>query len=179
MQPVVERGGPPRRGFVLQGRMSTTFGIGNFVFPGFAIGYRRGNWVFGGQLGVIAGKIEDDGGTTDSFSLVTIMPMIYYGIWSSEDGRARMDVLGGVGVGKGTLRSESGGTTSEETASIVPLMLGVGGDYYLHKNFALGVEVGVELPVLGKVEQDGMDVGVKGATQAIHGMFRVTFVAGD
>jgi len=163
---------------MLQGRLSTQFGIGSIISPGFAIGYRRGNFVIGGQLGVVAGKLEDNG-TTDSFSLVTIMPMVYYGIWSSDDGRARMDVVGGIGAGKGTLRSESGGTTTEETASFVPLLLGIGGDYYLHKNFALGVEVGAELPVLGKIENDGMDSGVKGATQAIHGLLRFTFVAGE
>jgi hypothetical protein len=176
--PTVERGGPPARGFQIQGRMSTTIGIGSLINPGFSMGYRRGNWVFGGQLGVIAGKLEDNG-DTDQFSLVTIMPMVYYGIWSSEDRRARMDVVGGIGVGGGQIKSESGGVTSKQNASFVPFLLGLGGDYYLHKNFALGVEIAIELPVLGKIEDNGMDTGVKGSTQSIHGMLRFTFVTGD
>lgn len=176
--PMPDKGGPPRSGFQIQGRMATQLGFASLVSPGFSLGYRRGNWVFGGELGITAGSLED-GDTTDSFSLVTLMPMVYYGLWDSRDGRARLDVVGGIGIGKGKLTSETAGTTTESTADIVPLMLGVGGDYYLHKNFALGVEVSFYLPVLGKVEDGGMDVGIKGGTQSLHGLLRFTFVTGD
>jgi hypothetical protein len=49
----------------------------------------------------------------------------------------------------------------------------------MHKNFALGVEVGAYLPVLGKVEDGGMDLGIEGGTQSIHGLLRFTPVTGD
>jgi hypothetical protein len=70
------------------------------------------------------------------------------------------------------------GMTTTSSAEVVPLLLGVGGDY-LHKNFALGVEVSVYLPVLGKVEDGGMDLGIKGSTQSVHGLLRFTFVTGE
>jgi hypothetical protein len=178
--PPVERGGPPQRGFQIQGRMSTQIGLTSIISPGVSLGYRRGNWVFGGQFGVIAGKLEDqDANTTDSFSLVTIMPMVHYGLWESTDRKARLDVVGGLGVGSGKLRRENAGTTTTSKADFVPLLLGLGGDYYLHKNFALGVEIGAQLPVLGKVEDGGMEVNVKGSYQSIGGILRFTFVTGE
>lgn len=169
-------GGPPDSGFQIQGRMSTQL-VSNLISPGVMLGYRFGNFVIGGELGVTAGKLESDT-TTDSFSLVTLVPMLTFDIWQSTDKRARLNLVGGLGIGQGKLTSNSGGTVSEQKASYVYVLAGIGGDYYLHKNFALGVEAGLDLPALTKVEDNGTDQQLKGSLQSLHGIFRVTFVTG-
>jgi hypothetical protein len=176
--PVVEQGGPPNNGFQIQARLATQFGLTSILSPGFSMGYRMGNLVIGGQLGLFAGKLEDDT-TTNSFSIVQLIPMVYWDFWQSRDGKARMNLVGGIGIGKASLKSEEGGMENEASAEFVPLLAGIGGDYYMHKNFALGVEISAQLPVLTKVEDNGADVGVKAATQSIHGMIRFTFIKGD
>jgi len=177
--PVVgEIGGPPQTGFQLQARMATQLGLTSIITPGFSVGYRTGNMVIGAELGFTAGSLEDDT-TTDSFSLIHIMPMIYFDVWQSRDGKARLNLVGGAGFGKGTLTSETMGMKTEASATFIPVLAGIGGDYYLHKNFALGVEVGAAVPILTSVEDDGMDVGLSGSTQSLHGMIRFTFVTGE
>lgn len=178
MAPPLEVGGPPHSGIQIQGRLATQLGLTSLISPGFSVGYRTGNLVFAGQLGVTAGKVED-GDTTDSFSVVQLVPMVYWDLWQSRDGKARMNLVGGLGVGKAKITSESGGMTDETTADFALILGGLGGDYWMHKNFALGVEVGIELPVLNKIENNGTDTGTKAATQSIHGLFRFTFVTGD
>jgi hypothetical protein len=175
--PAEPKGGPPENGFQIQARLTSGIGVSSIISPGFSMGYRMGSLVIGGELGITAGKLETDT-ETDSFSLVTLMPMIYIDIWQSADRRARLNLVGGIGVGQGKVTSTSGGTTTESKASFVPLLAAIGGDYYLHKNFALGVEAGLELPVLTKVEDNGTDQNLKGGFQSLHGMFRVTFVTG-
>ena len=183
--PAVEEGGPPQAGFQIQARMGTTLGLSSFISPGFSLGYRMGNIVIGAEIGLVAGKFEQDdsgggGGTsTDSFSVLSLMPMVYFDVWQSRDKRARFNLVGGIGIGKGKLTSESGGMKSESSATFIPILVGVGGDYYLHRNFALGVEAGISAPLLTKVEDNGMNQNVKGGYESARGMLRFTFILGD
>src|SRR5438309_62784 len=93
-----EHGGPPQTGFQIQARMSTNLGLTNIITPGFSMGYRTGNIVISAELGLLVGSVTS-GNTTDSVTLVHVMPAISYDVWQSDDGRARMNVIGGVGIG--------------------------------------------------------------------------------
>jgi hypothetical protein len=166
--------GPPEGGFQIQARLATQFGATAILSPGFAVGYRRGNLVLGGQLGVMGGSIEADGEEI-SAQIVQIVPTGYWDFWRSRDGRARMNLVFGLGIGRANLQIGD----DEFSASFVPALLGVGGDYYLHRNFAIGVEVGAQVPLLSKVEEDGEDLDISGNLQSIHGLVRFTFIAGD
>ncbi|MDB4955713.1 MAG: hypothetical protein JWO36_3282 [Myxococcales bacterium] len=177
----IEHGGPPQTGFQIQGRMSTNLGLTDIVTPGFSMGYRTGNMVISAELGLIVGSLTS-GTLTDSVYLIHLMPAISFDVWQSDDGRARMNVIGGIGIGQGKLKSERtdpmNPSISESTATYLPVLAGIGGDYYLHKNFALGVEAGAELPFLLSVSNNGTDQNVKGGIQSLHGLLRVTFITG-
>lgn len=171
----------PADGLQLQARLPMQFGVSSLLSPGFTIAYRMGRFAIGGELGLLAGKLTN-GNTIDSFYLVHLMPVVYVDIWQSVDGRARLGVVGGIGFGRGKVSSETTNmmitSTSDETANYIPILLGLGGDYFLHPNFALGVELGAELPILSGVVNNGIDQSVSGGVQSLRGMIRVTFVAG-
>jgi hypothetical protein len=169
--------GPPATGFQIQARLPTQIGFSSFITPGFSIGYRTGNLVIGAEVGATAGSLEDNG-QTDSFRLIHIMPMLYLDVWQSDDGRARLNLVGGAGIGQGKITSTTTMSTSETSATFIPVLAGLGGDYYLHRNFALGVEFGAQLPILVGVTDNGMDRQLKGGVESLHGMIRVTFVTG-
>ncbi len=109
--------------------------------------------------------------------------MIYADMWKSPDGKARMNFVGGIGIGRGSESNDStdgmgGSTHSEATVTFLPILAGIGGDYYFSPNFALGMEVSGEVPVLLSVKSNGVDEHVSGNLESIHGMLRVTFVVG-
>src|SRR5206468_1491384 len=86
----------PADGFQLQARLPTQFGVSSLISPGFTVGYRMGRFVIGGEIGLLAGRLSENG-TTDSFYLVHLMPVMYYDIWESDDGRARLNIVAGIG----------------------------------------------------------------------------------
>ena len=181
-------GGPPQEGWQLQARLPTNFGVDSLISPGFTIGRRVGKIVIGAEVGLTGGKLSTDNGagstSSESVLLLQIVPMIYDDIWQSIDGRARLDLVAGIGYGRGSVTSENndgmGNTTStDSTATILPIILGVGGDYYLHRNFAIGVEFGADIPVLLSVQSDGMDQHLSGALESARGLIRFTFVTGN
>lgn len=180
--PVEPAGGPPQRGVQLQARMTTQLGVSSVLSPGFSFGYRYGAIVIAAQLGMAVGQLDDTDGASLSASMIHLMRMIYYDAWTSADGRARLNLVGGLGFGTGTITDQpapgGGGTTQEVTATFIPVLAGIGGDYYLHRNFALGVEAGAEVPILTSVEEDGMEI-LSGGAMALRGMIRITFVTGE
>jgi len=176
-----ESGGPPWHGFQIQGRMPTQLGLTSIITPGFSVGYRTNKVVIGLQLGISEGKLSNDS-ETNAFQLYSAMPTISDDLWLSADGRARMNVVVGIGYGRGSLQSTDTANmqpTSESDISFLTTLLGLGGDYYLSPNFALGVEIAAEIPVVLSVTENGMDQSLGGFADAVHGVFRVTFVAGD
>ena len=180
-------GGPPTEGWQLQARLPTAVGLDSLVSPGFSIGKRSGNLVLGAELGLTYGKFSTDNGAgstnSDSFYVLQIVPMIYDDLWVSSDGRARMNVVAGLGYGRGSVTSSSNDgmgnvTSNTDYVSFLPIIAGVGGDYYLHRNFALGVELGAYVPVLLSVNSNGMDQRVSGGFESMRGILRATFVTG-
>lgn len=179
--------GPPD-GWQFQARLPTTFGIESLITPGFVIGHRSGNMVIGAELGVAGGsETHDEGmGASRNYSLwvYQIMPTLYLDVWQSRDGRARMNLVGGIGFGKGSVTNTSNDgmgmtTTSSDDITYVPVMGGLGGDYFLGRNFAMGVELGAWLPFLLSVQSAGVDQHIGGMAASLRGIVRFTFVIGD
>ncbi len=179
--PAPEPTGPPAHGFQIVGRMPTQLGLTSVITPGFSIGFRMNKVVLGLQLGVTEGKLSNDS-TTDAFQLYSAMPTISDDLWLSADGRARMNVVVGVGYGKGSIQTTDTANmqpTTESDITFLPTLVALGGDYYLSPNFALGVEIAAEIPVVLSVTQNGMDQSESGFADAVHGVFRITFIAGS
>ncbi|MEO8700457.1 MAG: hypothetical protein ABI867_10450 [Kofleriaceae bacterium] len=168
--------GPADRSIQLQARLATQIGTTSVLSPGFAVGYRMGDVVIGGQLGVMRATL-DAGGSSSSASIVQLVPMVYWDFWKSKDGRARMNLVGGIGIGKASLSLDDGDDKID--ATFIPVLAGVGGGYYLHKNFSIGVEIGTQVPLLTSVEADGDDQEISASVQSIHGLIRFTFITGD
>ena len=111
------------------------------------------------------------------------MPVVYVDVWESDDGRARMNLVGGLGYGRGSVTSDTndgmGGTnTSDATVQYLPVLAGIGGDYYIGRNFALGCEFGAEVPILLSVASNGTDEHISGNLESVRGLIRFTFVTG-
>jgi hypothetical protein len=128
------------------------------------------------------------------------MPTALVDVWHSRDGRARANLIGGVGYGHGSLDVKStsqdcvaaaGGTQSCTTqtnegkaaAGYVPVMLGFGGDYFLSRNFGLGAEVGLQAAFTTGISVSDnsvtRDIDGSGNLQLAYGALRATLVLGD
>ena len=116
-----------------------------------------------------------------------------------EDGRARANIVGSVGYARASV-STTGTTQSctfdgfgNETcnnssadvtasASLIPISLGFGGDYFLSRNFALGAEFGLQAMILaGAGTSSGTStssVDAGGDLEFAYGALRATFVLG-
>jgi hypothetical protein len=186
--PMMAPAAPPLDAWQLQARLPTNFGVDSLINSGFVIGHRSGNMVIGAEIGLTGGRVTSDnsggGSTSDSVLLFQIMPMIYVDLWHSRDERARLNLVGGLGIGRGSLtedRTDSMNLTSASTSSILfmPILAGIGGDYYISPNFAVGVELSAEVPIVLSVTSDSTDQKIGGAIESLHGMLRFTFVIGD
>ena len=175
-------------GWQFQARLPTTFGVENLITPGFVIAHRSGNMAIGAELGVAGGSESHDLGMgasrTYSLWVYQIMPTIYLDVWQSKDGRARMNLVGGIGYGQGNVTSNSNDgmgmtTSSTDSVSYVPAMAGFGGDYFLSRNFAMGVELGAWVPFILSVQSAGTDQHIGGMAASLRGVVRFTFVVGD
>jgi hypothetical protein len=168
---------------------------------GFLLGYQGQSYALGLGLGLMrvgVSGLEDNG--SGSATLFQIMPTALVDVWHSRDGRARANVIGGVGYGRGTLSASSdtrdctataaGGQTcttrkneGSASAGFVPIMLGFGGDYYLSRNFALGAEVGLQAAFTAGLSSTSngttQSFDGSGNLQLAYGALRATFVLGD
>ena len=194
-------GSAPASGLMIQARMQTQ---ANLLSMGsgssFLLGYRGPSYAVGLGLGVtrIGGSIDDD---KASATLFHVMPTAMIDVWQSADGRARANLIGGVGYGRATLSAETSyedciydptagadtcSTSTEKataSASLVPLLLGFGGDYFLSRNFALGAEGGLQgafvFGLKSKYEGETTDQDGGANTQLVYGVVRATFVLGN
>ncbi|HEY3254162.1 MAG TPA: hypothetical protein VGJ91_09450, partial [Polyangiaceae bacterium] len=112
----------------------------------------------------------------------------------------RANLIGSVGYARASLNgtlttssctgdsngNEMCSTSSQDnsvSATLIPVMLGFGGDYFLSRNFALGAEFGVQALFLASANtsqagaSNSVDVG--GNAQFAYGALRATFVLGD
>lgn len=179
-----ERAPPVASGFVLQPRMETQQSLTGAVLgaPGFLAGYRIGGLTLGLGVGVTTGSVGFQSSTDDftaSYAAYQITPTVYYDVWQSADGRVRFNLLVGVGYGRASLTARSGSDVEEGYMGFVPLRGAIGGDYFLHPNFALGGEGGVQSLVLASTQANGVDQGVTFNSNFLYGALRVTIVVGQ
>lgn len=187
-------------GVMVQGRMLSNGGLLSLGGgPGFLFGYQAPSFALG--LGLSLNRIGvSSGDESASVTLFQFMPTALVDVWRSKDGRARANLIGGVGYGRASIGGTDTSqecvfdavgnqtcTTSEEEfstgAGFVPVMLGFGGDYFLGRNFALGAEVGLQAAFTTGVDSKsgGTSRSLDGAgnLQMAYGALRATFVLGD
>jgi len=150
-------------GFLLQGAlvaatpMTSSSGAG-FALIGLGLG---GSLRLGGMLDFAALALEvnyaslsDD----DSYvGEVKLGPLAEIFLWRSGDGAARLYALAGVSFGAHMTRQDAampGLPDSEDDTFVAGLKLGAGGMYFLHPNFPIGLEVGVDNSFVGADDTD-------------------------
>jgi hypothetical protein len=170
-------------GFVVQPRIETQSSLLGGVLgnPGFLLGYRAGSLTVGiGGNFTRTALSQSDMTTSQELSLVTfqVMPSVAYDVWHSPDGRARFNLGGSVGYGHATVSSKTNTDTTDVTIGFVPFRLGVGADYFLSRNFALGGEAGFQSKILTSAAVSGQSQNINVSDSAGYGAVRLTFVVG-
>jgi hypothetical protein len=187
-------------GLMVQGRLLANGGLLSLGGgPSFLLGYQASSFSFGLGLGLNRIGVSS-GDESANVTLFQLMPTAILDVWHSKDGRARANLIGGVGYGHASV----GGTETNQNCSFdaagnetctstqqdfstglgfVPVMLGFGGDYYLSRNFALGAEVGLQAAfstgIDAKSGGSSRSIDGSGNLQMAYGALRATFVMGD
>jgi hypothetical protein len=161
-----------------------------FGSPQFYVGYRGSRATVGLGVGMtVAGvsstyvsrgqQVEDELSAT----MFQLGPAGSVDLWSSADGLTRGSIAAGVSLGRlslveddqwvdfhGVLRTEQ----YKFTGTLLGVFVGLGGDHFLHRHFAIGVEGGVRAHfALDLAEEDTNDqvgLSANGAYGAIKAM---------
>lgn len=190
----------PRSGLLLQARMQTQLSLVSFVTStsGFLVGYQFDRVALGAGLGLTRASYSQDHTDTQSSSSIDgtifqITPTAIVDVWRSADRQTRANLVASVGFGMGsyTVNSESCSTgaanvrvctaNKKQSASaiLLPLQLGFGGDHFLSRHFALGVEAGLQYTLATSIKISGQDLSGNVSMQAFYGLARVTMLIGE
>jgi hypothetical protein len=180
--------------FALQARLPMQINPAALVSgaPQFLAGVHFGALTIGGGLGVTFFDIETSPEDSVSAFVLQVMPMAIVDLWTSADGTARLNVLGGVGLARASISQEETSTeidpvtgmpvtttqSNDSGAWLLPLQLAVGGDYFLSRHFGLGVEAGVQSAILLSAESDDEELQIGFGGHAIYGAIRATVLIG-
>lgn len=160
--------------------------------PEFTVGYRGRRISIGVGLGFTRLRVTDrdefNGDVSESTTTATLFqigPDILVRIWESQDRRTQGHAALGVAWGRlsATDRDTFTGfpdSESEASGTLIGLRAGVGGEHFLGRNFAIGVEGGFQ----GTLARDIEEEGVMGQTVSVnaagaYGALRVTVVLGS
>ncbi len=167
--------------------------------PGFLLGYQGPSYAVGLGLGLTRIGVNASGQSA-TLTLFQVAPTALIDVWRSADGRARANLIGSVGYARASLAATTaatdcvatpaGGQTctssaqdASASATLIPVMLGFGGDYYLSRNFALGAEFGLQALFLAGVNSNSgtssKSIDAGGNAQFAYGALRASFVLGD
>jgi len=188
-------------GLMVQARVQSQTSLLSVVGAGtgFLVGYQGPSYALGLGLGLSRVGVSASGESA-SVTLFQVAPTAIIDVWHSKDDRARANLIASAGYARASLAgtvtsqdcnfdplgNETCTSSSQEvtaSASLIPVMLGFGGDYYLSRNFALGAEVGLQALFLAGVNassgsnSENIDVGAN--AQFAYGALRATFVLGD
>jgi hypothetical protein len=166
---------------------------------GFVFGYQGPAYSLGVGFGFTRVGLNASGDSV-SATLLQIAPTLTVDVWHSADGRAHANLVGSVGYARASLSATSRAQScigdslgndsctssnidGNASVSIIPVMVGFGGDYYLSRNFALGAEFGLEALFLAGINTSSgsstSSVDAGGNAQFAYGALRATFVLGD
>lgn len=191
----------PATGFLVQARMQTqTSLLSIFGGPGFLLGYQGNRFAAGLGLGLTRLGVSS-GDTSVALTMYQIAPTVLFDVWQSTDGRARANLIGSVGYGRASYdvsddtqscfydpNTGVDDCTTEHSkstggATLIPVTLGFGGDYFLNRNFALGAEAGFQGTFVTGVDSksngasENVDAGAD--SEAMYGVIRATLVLGN
>jgi hypothetical protein len=184
-------------GFVIQSRMETGLSLTGAALatPGFIIGGRTGSLTLGVGLGLSKGAVDvkettGNNPTDTKYDLTAfqIVPTLLYDLWQSSDGKTRFNLLGAIGYARGAVSSQVSDNTStrkdEYSASLIPIRLGLGGDHFLHPNFGIGAEFGIQSLILAGVSNSSSEPtqplpDISFNYNAAYGAMRMTLVVGQ
>ena len=77
------------------------------------------------------------------YHLLTLGPNVEATVWDTSDGTARMYLVAGFDLGAGLQQGTSfPGADENDEEFVAGFTLGVGGRYFLHRNFGLALEIG-------------------------------------
>jgi len=166
---------------------------------GFLVGYQGPSYSLGLGLGLARIGVNS-GGESGALTLFQVAPTAIIDVWHSKDNRARANLIASAGFARASLDATTKSTEctgdangistckdtlSDRTASatLIPVMLGFGGDYFVSRNFALGAEFGLQALFLASAKTSSGDtsnsVDAGGNGQFAYGALRATFVVGD
>lgn len=199
--PAAATGDGHASGLMVQGRMQAQGGLLSLGGgPSFLLGYQGPSFAVGLGLGLNRIGVSTPSDGSASLMLFQIQPTALIDVWHSADGRARANVIGGIGYGRGSV---SATTTSQDcvddgfgnqtctnqnedvtaSAGFIPVMIGFGGDYFLGRNFALGAEMGLQGAFVTSIDTKqgsaSQNIDASGNLQLAYGALRATFVLGD
>lgn len=196
----------PASGFVLQSRLDTGLSLASSLVanPGFMVGYRAGSTTFGLGFGYmrlsVGEEVTRDAAPsttpgapaaksvttedTTTLSAFQLLPTVMFDLWNSADERVRMNAAVSLGYARVQVTEEydNGTKSSEDKESIdlLPVRVGVGGDFFLHPNFALGAELGLQgLFLVGSSADEGSSSETSANFNATYAALRATVVIGE
>lgn len=179
---------------MFQARVQAQSNLLSLGGSGFIVGYQGPSYSLGLGLGLTRLSGNSDGYSA-SGTLFQIAPTAIIDVWHSADGRARANFVGSVGYARAAISATNKSTscngnvcstsTSEDSASasLIPVTVGFGGDYFIGRNFALGAEFGLQALILAGASttasgaSSSVDAG--GDFESAYGALRATFVLGD
>src|SRR5688500_1368522 len=140
----------PAQGLALQIRLGSPalLGAQSLLTPAFTLGYRTENITIG--VGVLFSGLNASVEDSDTSGLlIGAMVIGSVQLWPSPDLRTRVDASVGAGFASASLTvtdtSDDGtGPVTEESsasATLIPVLVGVGGDHFLVPSFAIGAEI--------------------------------------
>jgi hypothetical protein len=181
--------GRAESGFLIQTRIQSQGGLLSLGGgPGFLLGYQMPSVAVGLGFDLMRVGVSDDEFSV-SGTLFQFTPTVLVDVWRSNDGRTRANLVGSVGYGRASLSAEGescvvdvdGNETcspdeSSVSATLIPVSLGLGGDYFLSKNFGVGAEAGVRAWFVTGLEQNDMSTDGSANTQFAYGLIRATLL---
>ena len=166
--------------------------------PGFLVGYQFNGLALGAGLGLTRASYSVDHTETQESSSIDgtifqITPTALVDVWRSGDRQTRANVVVSVGLGRGsfTYNSETCNTSTPNvrictpnreqsaTATLVPLQLGFGGDHFLSRHFALGVEAGLQYTLATSIKMNSQDLSRSLSMQAFYALARFAMLIGE
>lgn len=139
------------------------------------VGYRAARFSLGLEAGMIVTGWNADGTAVSSLQFA---PSAFLVVWQSVDGANEMDVAASLRIGWNTITVAAGSATNLFAGPNV----GVGGNHFFSRNFAVGAEAGVDAIFTWGTGSGPTLPGLGSSTPAyglsIYGLLRATVVVG-